>query len=652
MSRKKRRKRDYSDNRIQDVVSSEASELIGDAKDQADETNPEEIPAQMEAETEVLAEESDEVLMEESAEDTVEESGEESAEELPEENAVEVPARIQEEYSEGTGFHDAAYEVEIPVRKKWSTLKKLNAFLISFGAVIIIALCVYEYNLVYKLAQVEAGINVEVGDFLRYPDANAYFTAESDEFDTAVPGTYKLKIMTGGLAHSATLVVQDTIKPEISVKKLTANYNEPVGAEEFVTDIKDATEVTVEYVKEPDFTKLGDQDVELVATDLGNNSVKIKSVINITPIRTELMLEAGSPVPKAEDFVLSGNKAELNTDLESVDMNKLGSTDVVISMDGRTYNSRLTIVDTVAPSLLVDKIEGYTNAHYEAEDFVLRSIDKTEVKFSYETEPDFTLLGTQDVTIIATDEGGNVCEKTTTLTLAEDTEDPVIEGAVDLEAYVGDSVAYKQGVTVVDNCMKDLRLEVDTSKVNLNEEGTYPLVYTAYDASGRSSSAVVSINVKKHEYDVDIVNALVDEALSKCTNPSMSKREICESIYNYLHNTVAYVSDSEKGDPVRSAYEGLALKKGDCYVFFSTAKLMLTRAGINNFDIERIPEGTKLHYWNIVDIEDGHGWYHFDTTPRKGRPYLCLLDDATITAYSMAHDNCHNYDRTKYPAIP
>ena len=94
-------------------------------------------------------------------------------------------------------------------------------------------------------------------------------------------------------------------------------------------------------------------------------------------------------------------------------------------------------------------------------------------------------------------------------------------------------------------------------------------------------------------------------------------------------------------------------RRGDCYNYACMAKAMLTRAGITNMDIERIPAGNSLHYWNLVDIGDGHGWYHFDTTPRvDGNPTILLWTDAQMMEYSQAHGNCFNYDRAVYPAIP
>ena len=68
-------------------------------------------------------------------------------------------------------------------------------------------------------------------------------------------------------------------------------------------------------------------------------------------------------------------------------------------------------------------------------------------------------------------------------------------------------------------------------------------------------------------------------------------------------------------------------RQGDCYVFACTAKVLLTRAGITNMDIEKIPAKTR-HYWNLVDI--GDGWYHFDTTPRKDGTIFFMWDDAKL----------------------
>ena len=50
-------------------------------------------------------------------------------------------------------------------------------------------------------------------------------------------------------------------------------------------------------------------------------------------------------------------------------------------------------------------------------------------------------------------------------------------------------------------------------------------------------------------------------------------------------------------------------------IYASTAKELLTRAGIKNMDIVKAAVNPS-HYWNLVDV--GDGWQHFDSTPTHG----------------------------------
>lgn len=528
----------------------------------------------------------------------------------------------------------------------------LLAVLIAGG---IIGLWVYESGLVYSVVHVEAGIPVSVADLLVKPDETAYFTEDSEEFDMALPGEYHLIIHTGGFDHKCTLFVEDTTAPVVEAKEiLDVEYGATCEPEDFIQSIDDATATTVSFVNQPDYNNMDIQKIELTVTDLGNNAVTVQSQLRVSRVITYLELEAGSAAPTAKDFMISESDSmgTIQTDLEEIDFKKVGEYPVVIEAEGVEYNSVIAVVDTIAPVFATKDIEGYALVKRSAADFVVEdeNIDVTEVTYTFETEPDVTKIGTQTLTIIGTDEGGNTCTRTAKLTLKEDTEDPTITGG-DFTVYLGDSISYKSKVSVKDNCMEDLVVKVDSSKVNTKAEGTYPVTYTATDAAGHTATLTVNMTIKKHTYDVNELNEIADGILAKIITADMTQYDKAWAIFSYIRGHVSYISESEKGDWVKAAYEGLNTGKGDCYVYASVSKLLLTRAGITNMDIERIPSGNSMHYWNLVDIGDGHGWYHFDTTPRKDHPTIFLWDDATIKAYSDSHNNCHNYDRTKYPTI-
>ena len=347
-------------------------------------------------------------------------------------------------------------------------------------------------------------------------------------------------------------------------------------------------------------------------------------------------------------FLLADAQGTFVTRVANFDYHVPGDHEVVIQVDGEKYTSVLHIQDTIPPEVQVRDIEGFAVLPREAEDFVAEVEDATEVTMAFREEPDLTLIGAQQVEIVFTDAGGNETVKTAQLILHEDTEPPVIQGARDIVIYKGDSVSYRKNVTVEDNCPEGLQLTVDNSSVNLEEAGVYPVVYTAVDAAGNTASVTVQLTIIDRVYTVEEVNALADAVLASIITPEMSDRDKALAIYNYIRRNVGYINYSEKGDWVQAAYEGLAKRQGDCYVYASTAKALLTRAGIKNMDIAKIPT-RREHYWNLVDV--GDGWYHFDTTPRTDHTVFFMWTDAELMAYSALHYNCHNYDRTLYPEI-
>ncbi len=240
----------------------------------------------------------------------------------------------------------------------------------------------------------------------------------------------------------------------------------------------------------------------------------------------------------------------------------------------------------------------------------------------------------------------------------KDTEPPLISGVRDQTVYIGDTVSYKKDVTVTDNVDKDVKLEVDSSAVNLKKAGTYSVTYSATDSSGNTATKKAAFKVaeKPKETSADTsgnkaqADKLADEVLSKIIKDGMSQKDKAKEIYHWTKSNIGYVDHSDKSDWVKGAIQGLSKGSGDCFVYFATAKELLTRAGIQNQDIIKVD---GHHYWNLVNC--GSGWYHFDTTPRKGDNdfySLFMLTDAQIKAYSSKHGKSHVWDASKYPATP
>lgn len=506
----------------------------------------------------------------------------------------------------------------------------------------------YVDSLAYKLCRVEAGVAVTPSDFLKKADDSAVFTDDSQPFSTAEPGEYQVRVKSGWFTHRCTLIIQDTIAPVGEAVPVQLALGESCGPEAFIQNILDATAVEVSYAEEPDFARAGSQTVQVILTDRGGNRTNVEAELFVSPVTEELTVEAGEGLPSVDSFLLGEAKGVFVTDISALDYHVPGDHEVVIQADGIEYASVLHIQDTIPPKVRVQNVEGFAVIPRKAEEFVVEIEDATAVTAAFCREPDLTYIGTQELEIILTDAGGNETVETVRLTLHEDTEPPVIKGAGDLWIYMGDGVSYRKDVTVEDNSLEEIPLIVDTSSVNLKEEGTYPVIYSATDAAGNTATVTVSLTVIAREHSIEEVDQLADAVLAKIITPDMSDRDKALAIYNYIRWNVGYINHSEKGDWVRAAYEGLARKQGDCYVYACTAKELLTRAGIKNMDIAKIPT-KREHYWNLVDV--GDGWYHFDTTPRTELVVFFLWTDAELMEYSAEHHNSHNYDHVAYPKV-
>ena len=572
-----------------------------------------------------------------------------------EETEPEEAESAKTEFIEGYNLKDIEPEKRGPGRAEPGAKRRRKKKRRLLPAVICILLLgllgggwLYVDSLFYKTVRVEAGIPVEASDFMKKPSEEAFFTQDSQPFDIAEPGTYRIRVKSGFFTHRCTLIIEDSIPPQALTQPVSMEVGDSCKAEAFVTEITDATQVEASFRSEPDFEKAGEQTVQIVLTDRGGNQTVLEEELYLVLLAESVTVEAGGKAPGLDSFVLEGRDAAFITQVDQIDYAKTGDHEISLEVDGNSYTSLLHVVDTVPPRIQVQDVESYTKVPRKAEDFLAEVEDATEVTASFRKEPDLSLVGSQEVEIVATDGGGNEVSATATLTLREDTEAPVIHGPAKLNYFIGESISYKNQVAVTDNCEEGLNLDVDTSGVNLAEEGVYQVVYTATDAAGNTASKTVELIVGKRMYSLEEMNAYADKVLEQIITPDMDDKKKAKAIYDYVVRNVAYINHSEKGDWIRAAYEGLAEKKGDCYVFACTTKALLTRAGITNMDIKKIPTRSE-HYWNLVDV--GEGWYHLDTTPRPDHPTIFLWTDEQLMAYSAIHYNAFNYDRSLYPEI-
>lgn len=560
--------------------------------------------------------------------------------------------------------------------------KLLTAFyiVIGFFVIVIVSFVALLALRVKREYHIEINQEVSADAYRRYSWDKGYFEW-AEKPDTSSIGEKKGEIQVFPITYRVTLYVTaqgdsevpssptsipsptdppiaDTTAPEVTVQKVTVYAEEysSVTPEQFILEIKDESECSIEKLPQPALEVYGAVPYRFIVKDSAGNSTEVEAEVFILNLKKTIILELGSEFPKAEEFLYSpASEISFVTDISTINTMAEGIYEITLLVDGTEAAATLQIKDTTAPDLVLHAAETWLNKSLNTTSFIdfEQSFDNSDAFDTvYAVEPDWATEGEQSVTITATDASGNSVTKTTTLLIKKDPKAPVVS-VTDIDVKVGGTVSYKKAVSYYDDVdtKDEMKLSIERSGVNLKEVGTYEVTYTVTDCSGNSTSVVGKINVLEEApkwEDEDAIHEKAMEILDSILEEGMTDREKAKAIYKWIKNNIGYVNHSEKGNYTRGAYEGLFKMQGDCFVYAATAKELLTLAGIQNIDIVKATTNPS-HYWNLVYVEDG--WYHFDSTPRKDKSEFFLLTDAELEAYSSTHKNTHIFDRSLYPEI-
>lgn len=435
-------------------------------------------------------------------------------------------------------------------------------------------------------------------------------------------------------------------------------------------------------------------------------------VLQIFPVISVAQVEAGTVVDPSDFLRFGFMGGSFPKGHSEYDTNTPGTYNITVHSGIFDHKCKLTVVDTQAPKVEVKDVSIGMGEPVKPEDFIESIEDGSATTVSFAQDPDMTLYGQkQTLTIRVTDAGANTTEKEAVLEIlpiatrlnveigteiptlstfianveepddenymvtdlnsidfmvpgeydiqfcwrgktytanvkVEDTTAPVFDLAEDFTTYLGEAIRYKSHVAARDNS-GSCELEIDNSKVDPEKLGTYDVIYTATDPYGHSTSVTVKMTIAEKTADETLLFEKVDAILAEIIKDDMSVKEKTEAIFNYANHNFLFVNDSDKSDYVKAALTMLDIRQGDCYSFFALSKALLNRAGIKNVDIYTLDGGNE-HYWNLVDIDDGHGWYHFDSTPTLTGAEILFYTEADL---KPLNDGRYDYDHSKFPKV-
>lgn len=490
---------------------------------------------------------------------------------------------------------------------------------------------------------VEAGSEPPAAERFLIDDYAVEGITEITERMLRTPGEYPVSVTVDGIGYESVLKVVDTVPPAASSGMLIRLPGETVEPMEFLTGIQDETEVTATYVLAPDPENRGVQQVVIRLTDLGGNYTDLSASLLLThaePVTVEARMQ-----PLRPEECMPPERTEQAVFRETFIPDTVGTYSLDLIVNGTDELALVEVRDTVAPVISAGAYSWYTNHPVALSELCTELSDVTDITVSCEPEIDWSMEGTQEINLTATDEGGNHSCAKLLLTLVHDTEKPVLYGVVNRNSYAGEPVAYFSEVFAEDNLDEHLQIEVDNSEVNINKAGTYRVTYYVTDTDGNSATASCTLKIVAASVTDETVQELARSVLGEILTTEMTKTEQLEAVFNYVRGHVRYVGTSDKNDWRKEAERGFRTGRGDCFTFYSVTRALLDQLDIEYMSVTR-KGGRTRHYWVIVNV--GTGWYHFDPTIAPQHKHRCFMwtnKQCKVKPYFW------RFEESKYPQI-
>ncbi len=535
-------------------------------------------------------------------------------------------------------------------------------------------------GIIYSVT-IEAGDEINASMFLYGSEREAMFYEDVDlQAISRVPGAHSLKLMVDGQIYTVTLTVVDTVAPSGKAIPMLLKLGTTVSAETMVSDIVDVTDVKVSFERSPNMAVEGKQNVTIKLVDAGGNVKSINSSVYVTKDVNVPEWEIGLAFPDVTAFSESIENIvyQNQTDFTNIKIpgEYLAALRVTVANVSDTYYAPFKAVDTVAP--VVTPKDGFiydiNTEMPKPEDLISDYIEYTEITFEYLEKYSISEPGVYTLKVKATDSAGNTVVVNIHVTAIDGRVDngaPIITVNSKININVGNQIDLTGYVSIYDDKDGDISIN-DTSKVIINTSnfnnmlpGTYNILVTAKDSSGKQTTATVMVVVSHLDISEDTVIEEADKYLEKIINTDMTIEEKIKAVFDSIagDQNSSFTGKSDKTNEVyREAYYGIKFNYGDSYTVACMVEVLLSRFNVNSMTVERV-NGKQAHYWNLVDFSDG--WYHVDATAHDKEWIIdgeaketFKLTDGQLVDYTEWYNtvasgsNYYTFNTSLYPATP
>ena len=523
------------------------------------------------------------------------------------------------------------------LKSPWGIICIVVAFLLILGSAAVVANQLwYDAQPKFQDVTVELGSPAPAVEAYLLPLANpekAVLVTELTDEQLSKAGHVEVTLHHGKQEHTTLLHIVDTTAP---TAEFLTHRTEPAGyvpkPEDFVVEYFDLAETKLCFEQEPEIpSDYSDLVLTVVVMDASGNQISQECTVRYAWMYEAVTLELGQPLT-AELILLEPEKSELLLDeaqLEQINSAGVGQYTLTCTSGGHTAQCTVTVVDTTAPTLVLEEYYIYRGGRVKLEDFVVSAEDLSgEVTMELIAEYDRNTLGTYPVQVIATDVHGNTVTVETAVHVVNDATPPHIDGLSNMQVDKNSNPDFLKGVKAYDSRDGYCDVTVDLSGVDLTKHGTYYAIYSAVDTSGNKATAKRKVVVNHDAADTAALVAQVAQSIG--SDP--------EALRDYVRNKIRYTGAWGGDDPV---WYGLTNKVGNCYVHNLTLQALLKYYG---YQTQLIWVTDKTHYWLIINL--GGTWYHIDGTPGNTHTRYSLMNDEQRLATLRGRD----WDHSKWPA--
>lgn len=403
--------------------------------------------------------------------------------------------------------------------------------------------------------------------------------------------------------------VEPLILPEsVSVRSLSVADSVTLEASDFVQGLS-GTGIEVSFLEKIDENQLGKQTVTLRFTRGREDCTQETTVYRFHLETAVTVKQEEADTVSIRSFLSDETVAAAFVQPPQVGI--CGTFKLVIQCDTMEYPVTLTVTEDTPPTGTGLEISVEAGSVPQPSEFVTDIVDQTGVTVTYKEQPTFTQMGKQPVTLVLTDDFGNMGEVIAYANVVPNPNGPQFSGLDTIYLQIGATISYKSGVSAQDTQDGQLPFTVETGNFDSKVPGEYTVYYTATDSDGNTLIAPRTVVVESHTGQ--LVRESAQAVLDQIIEADMTRDEKIIAVFNRVRYHVLYVGNSDKSSLENAAYEGFTKDAGDCYTYYAMVKVMLDMLNIENLEVTRIG-GTSHHWWNLVKFEDGK-YYHVDASP-------------------------------------